>query len=138
MSDCTPDVNPLANQRVPFDDWPVHVPWSQLRPKPPERVEPMWSRLSHTTKLEYAKTLGARPDESIDVRCAHCDLPGTLAWVTPHDHPTIRFRRVGTQVLLSPPLEFDHIHPLRWGGLHEATNLQILCNPCNLRKGAKR
>jgi 5-methylcytosine-specific restriction endonuclease McrA len=31
----------------------------------------------------------------------------------------------------------DHIEPLARGGSHEPENLQLLCPPCNLRKGAK-
>ena len=31
----------------------------------------------------------------------------------------------------------DHITPLAKGGLHDDTNLQILCAPCNMSKGAK-
>lgn len=31
----------------------------------------------------------------------------------------------------------DHIEPLALGGAHTEANLQLLCPPCNLRKGAK-
>lgn len=31
----------------------------------------------------------------------------------------------------------DHILPLALGGLHDDSNLQLLCAKCNLRKGAK-
>lgn len=31
----------------------------------------------------------------------------------------------------------DHIVPLAKGGQHEATNVQLLCPPCNVRKSAK-
>jgi len=30
---------------------------------------------------------------------------------------------------------FDHIIPLRQGGLNDVTNIQLLCGPCNLKKG---
>ena len=35
------------------------------------------------------------------------------------------------------PLECDHIVPVSKGGVTEEGNLQTLCEPCNLRKGAK-
>jgi hypothetical protein len=34
-------------------------------------------------------------------------------------------------------LSIDHIHPESLGGATTPTNLQVLCMPCNLKKGAK-
>jgi 5-methylcytosine-specific restriction endonuclease McrA len=31
----------------------------------------------------------------------------------------------------------DHINPISNGGIHELSNLQVLCASCNLKKGAK-
>lgn len=33
-------------------------------------------------------------------------------------------------------LQIDHIHPIARGGTSETQNLQVLCGPCNRRKGA--
>ena len=32
---------------------------------------------------------------------------------------------------------FDHIIPLAAGGINDVTNVQLLCGPCNLKKGAE-
>ncbi|HEU5223462.1 MAG TPA: HNH endonuclease [Candidatus Lumbricidophila sp.] len=34
-------------------------------------------------------------------------------------------------------LSIDHVHPVSRGGSDDAENLQTLCLPCNLRKGAR-
>lgn len=34
-------------------------------------------------------------------------------------------------------LQIDHRHPVALGGTDELSNLQVLCQPCNLRKGAR-
>lgn len=34
-------------------------------------------------------------------------------------------------------LQIDHRHPVALGGSDEMTNLQVLCQPCNTRKGAR-
>jgi len=43
-----------------------------------------------------------------------------------------RCRQCGSQV----ELQFDHVIPVALGGASSAENLQILCGPCNRRKGA--
>lgn len=39
--------------------------------------------------------------------------------------------------LLSTRFELDHVHPLSKGGEHSERNLQLLCMPCNRKKGSK-
>lgn len=34
-------------------------------------------------------------------------------------------------------LEIDHIHPVSKKGISQIANLQVLCKPCNLKKGNK-
>jgi hypothetical protein len=43
-----------------------------------------------------------------------------------------RCRACGTQV----ELQFDHVIPIAFGGASTPENLQVLCGPCNRRKGA--
>jgi 5-methylcytosine-specific restriction protein A len=37
----------------------------------------------------------------------------------------------------SADLSIDHVLPISKGGTNDLTNLQTLCRPCNVRKGAK-
>lgn len=37
----------------------------------------------------------------------------------------------------SDDLSIDHIHPVSLGGSNDTENLQTMCMPCNIRKGAK-
>ncbi|MGH9359422.1 MAG: HNH endonuclease [Terriglobia bacterium] len=34
-------------------------------------------------------------------------------------------------------LHFDHVIPRCWGGSSQADNIELLCEECNLRKGAR-
>lgn len=36
-----------------------------------------------------------------------------------------------------PDRHYDHIIPLAEGGINDVTNVQLLCGPCNLKKGRK-
>jgi hypothetical protein len=38
-------------------------------------------------------------------------------------------------VTVEPDENYDHIVPLKRGGLNDVTNIQLLCSPCNLEKG---
>lgn len=44
-----------------------------------------------------------------------------------------RCRNCGTD----KDLHFDHIIPRSWGGSSRAENVQLLCQTCNLKKGAR-
>jgi hypothetical protein len=39
---------------------------------------------------------------------------------------------------ISNKVHYDHIVPLSHGGINDVTNLQLLCDQCNLQKGAKK
>lgn len=41
------------------------------------------------------------------------------------------------KINVSDKYHVDHIYPLSKGGRHEPSNLQILCQPCNLKKSSK-
>jgi 5-methylcytosine-specific restriction endonuclease McrA len=43
-----------------------------------------------------------------------------------------RCRQCGSTI----ELHFDHVIPWSKGGANTATNIQLLCGPCNRRKGA--
>ena len=43
----------------------------------------------------------------------------------------------GTDIRSPQPYHLDHIIPLSRFGMHDDSNLQCLCPPCNLSKGAK-
>lgn len=40
-------------------------------------------------------------------------------------------------VTIATPKHFDHIVPLAEGGINDVTNMQLLCDACNLAKGRK-
>lgn len=57
----------------------------------------------------------------------------------PQDVKVLVWQRDGgryTSCAAQSDLEFDHIIPVAMGGSNTARNLQLLCEPCNRRKGA--
>jgi HNH endonuclease len=57
----------------------------------------------------------------------------------PHDVKTWVWQRDGGRCVecgTRADLEYDHIIPLAMGGSNTERNLQLLCGPCNRRKGA--
>ena len=65
------------------------------------------------------------------------DRPGRYR--IPADVQHLVFLRDGGQCVTcqsSSDLQFDHVIPLPFGGASSEENLQLLCGPCNRRKGA--
>lgn len=71
---------------------------------------------------------------------AHGQLPdGSLRTRIPDDVRLLVFQRDGTQCVKcgnGNELQLDHIIPVSMGGGNTAENLEVLCGPCNRRKGA--
>lgn len=80
---------------------------------------------------------------------AHFDAPGKLARVPlPEWCKRAVFHRdrgmcaacnkdISGLVAAQPDKHYDHIAALRLGGLNDVTNIQLLCEACNLKKSAK-
>jgi hypothetical protein len=86
-------------------------------------------RMRERARIERARALVAQslnPSESR--RGGISDDVKTLVW----KRDSGRCQSCGSTI----ELQFDHIIPVALGGSNEAENLQILCGPCNRRKGA--
>lgn len=88
----------------------------EYREKNPEKVREWVQSRNRRKHGKLPKGTVAKIKELQRGRCAICKtrLPGSLK---------------GTHV--------DHILPLRLGGKHEPTNIQLLCSTCNVRKSWK-
>jgi 5-methylcytosine-specific restriction endonuclease McrA len=75
-----------------------------------------------------ALAAGAVPGRCTTASCVLCGAEGQITWWT---------RRDGTPSgwVHFSDLELDHVHPERLGGATTVDNLQLLCRPCNRRKG---
>jgi hypothetical protein len=65
--------------------------------------------------------------------------PATVRGVIPADIKQLVWQRDGGACRdcgSNTELQFDHMIPISMGGASTETNLQILCGPCNRRKGA--
>ena len=79
----------------------------------------------------------ARRAEAILAMPEVADKPGRPR--IPADVQHLVFLRDGGQCVTcknSYDLEFDHVIPFSFGGSSSEENLQLLCGPCNRRKGA--
>lgn len=81
-------------------------------------------------RLEKAHSLQSMVKQ-LDTRARRASIP--------QDVKMIVWQRDGGRCVTcdsQQSLEFDHIIPVAMGGSNTARNLQLLCEPCNRRKGA--
>lgn len=104
------------------------------------------ARLNHYASAAMSHIEPAELDESFRERLAAVGVLRRAAlpeWVRRAVFYRDRGRCVGCNcdltglVSLQSDDHFDHIIPLRQGGLNDVTNIQLLCGPCNLKKGDK-
>jgi 5-methylcytosine-specific restriction endonuclease McrA len=84
---------------------------------------------SERRRIEHAQeTVAAGMPSRSNARGAIPDDVKQLVWIRDEG----RCRACGRQ----DELQYDHIIPIAFGGASSPENLQILCGPCNRRKGA--
>ena len=114
---------------------------------PKGHVSERLTRNSECLKCRYIATVKhrrANPNKYRDARRVYkanrraakrnCD-----ANLTPFELSMLRARYGKKCAICSDKgnLTIDHIIPLKFGGKHEARNIQFLCQPCNSSKGAR-
>ncbi len=77
-----------------------------------------------------AKRYGAIAGDTVEAYCNSCGAVGTIHW------PRLESGKPGSWVTFSG-LELDHVVPELHGGESTEENIQLLCQSCNRRKGAK-
>lgn len=109
-----------------LEEWDAEHEWWELPPLTPTyaRVKAEQKRIAHEKRRAeqqfYARFNRVRREAQI--------------------HLPALFERDGKQCKqcgCTDQLTIDHVIPLARGGSNELDNLQILCNKCNSRKGAK-
>ena len=83
-----------------------------------------------TIRREVARSYGCMPGSSVNVVCKGCTAKGRIDWVM-----GVSGRGQGQVVFQG--MELDHVTPESAGGATASHNLQLLCRPCNRRKGAR-
>jgi 5-methylcytosine-specific restriction endonuclease McrA len=106
-----------ARRREAFADPKWRKRWWAPKPGPPTKWNPPPS-----VRCAVAARYGCAPGSTLAVSCPRCGASGEIRWGS-----TVRF--VG--------MHLDHIVPRARGGADTAENLQLLCPPCNWRKGAR-
>ena len=79
-------------------------------------------------RAQQIVAMGSQPREEVVVRGAIPDDVKHLVW----QRDGGRCRSCGSTV----ELQFDHVIPVSMGRASTPENLQVLCGPCNRRKGA--
>jgi 5-methylcytosine-specific restriction endonuclease McrA len=107
----------LEKARASAREWAQRRKLDGYQPTPPQtEAERMRSRIKASRRRaagNVSSDLISRRLEQQNFRCACCKI------------------KLGTKY------HIDHIQPIALGGTSDAKNIQVLCVPCNLNKGAK-
>jgi hypothetical protein len=88
---------------------------------------------------ERERRLRLRVERAKDMMAAEAEAAGPRRETIPEDVRREVFRRDGGRCAACGTdelLQFDHVIPVVLGGGSSPANLQLLCAPCNRRKGA--
>lgn len=101
-----------------------------MPPPPPLRNEPYKKKaVPLASRRALAARYGCPPGETITVPCEHCGEPGRITWW--------RLYSGKPSGWVTFDHEIDHVKAEVLGGASTADNLQLLCQHCNRKKGAR-
>ncbi len=107
--------------------------WRAANPEQFRAIQKRWRERHPEQVREFARVGG---------RQRRARLMGARGRLTARDEAGIWAAQRGRcgycrQRVARPAAHLDHIVPLAAGGAHDRRNVQFLCAPCNLRKGAR-
>lgn len=106
----------------------------------PNKNEKGKTKTIHGVRVSFGKKKLRLFKRTVPLMCSFCGIKGLYFALEKHEKVEKNgwhFNLYGIKDGKETMLTVDHIIPKAHGGSNKLTNMQVLCEPCNVRKGSR-